>query len=351
MNDQFPMSNVPVTNTPNLPLVIGHSGFTAHWSLVIGHFVLLLLTGLAARADETNPVAVAGADTNLAVPRLQETNPPALNIAETNSTVSGAADTNSALAKPLDTNSAILSAVDTNSVVFSTMDTNSAALREARSVVPLDLQSFRLIWERNIFNPNRSPGRYTTRVAPTFRRDDGTRRRTESFALVGTMSYEKGRFAFFESSNYQYQKVLETSNTIAGYTIADITPTHVKLESTNGQAIKLPVGMQMKKEDEGEWSVSERPQSSEGYGRSSVSSGSSGAEASEVLKRLMQKRDQEGNTEATNTADVPLASQENPVPETTETTNKLEKPDPAPAAGADEILKRLLQKREQEVNR
>ena len=301
MNDQFPMSNVQVASEPSLSLVTGH------WSWVMGHFrvmhklrsiglFVLLAAGLAVGADETNPVAVA------------DTNPPALKPVETNSLIPGSPATNSAHAKALDTNSVILSAVDTNSVVFSTMDTNSLALREARSVAPLDLQSFRLIWERNIFNPNRSPGRDNSRIASS-PRDSGSRPgRTESFALVGTMSYEKGSFAFFESSSYQYQKVLETSNTIAGYTIAAITPTHVKLESTNGQAIELPVGMQMKKEDEGEWSVSERPPSAAGYGRSSVSTSGSGAEASEVLKRLMQKRAQEGNPEATNTVDVPLVS-------------------------------------------
>jgi hypothetical protein len=165
---------------------------------------------------------------------------------------------------------------------------------------------------------------------------------------MGTMSYEKGHFAFFEGSRSEYQKVLETSNTIGGYTIADITSTHVKLASTNGQSIELPVGMQMKKVDEGDWTLTERAAqvSAGGYGRSSATIGSSGPESSEALKRLMERREQEGNTETTNTSEATLVAEQ-----PTDKTDKVEKPDASPAGGADEILKRLLQKREQELNR
>src|SRR2546421_1583725 len=54
-----------------------------------------------------------------------------------------------------------------------------------------DYSAFKLITERNIFNSHRS-ARYT---AP---RESGPQARVDSFALVGTMSYEKGPFAFFD---------------------------------------------------------------------------------------------------------------------------------------------------------
>ena len=319
-------------------LVIGHWSFIGHWTLVIGHS--LLLTCLASGADETLPPAL---------------NPPAVQTAETKPAVVVAVDTNPPGLKDTNLQSADLKLPDTNSIVLSTVDTNSPGLtnteespviiREARSPARLDLDSFRLIWERNIFNPNRS-GRYT-RTAPTIRRRETDRRApTESFALMGTMSYEKGRFAFFEGSGSQYQKVLETSNTIGGYTITEITPAHVKLESTNGQAIELPVGMQMRRQDEGEWSLSERAQVAGGYSRSSTSNSSSGPESSEALKRLMERREQEGTTEATNTTEA-LPVTEQP----TEKADKVEKPEPSPGGGAEEILRKLLQKREQELNR
>ncbi len=113
----------------------------------------------------------------------------------------------------------------------------------------LDYASFRIITDRNIFNPRRS-ARYT----PTER----TRRpaaRTDSFALVGTMSYEKGLFAFFDGSSSDYRKVLKQDDTIAGFKVADIQASHVKLASPSNQ-VELHVGMQLRHEEDGGWQVS-----------------------------------------------------------------------------------------------
>src|SRR6476646_3336314 len=80
----------------------------------------------------------------------------------------------------------------------------------------LDYPSFQIIRDRNIFDMNRSPrSSYTPR--PVVRTEPERRySRSESIALLGTMSYEKGRFAFFEGSSAQYRQVLSSSNTIAG---------------------------------------------------------------------------------------------------------------------------------------
>src|SRR5262245_49763727 len=66
----------------------------------------------------------------------------------------------------------------------------------------LTLDAFRLIADRNIFNPNRS-GRTPEREYT--RREPERRVRTESLALVGTMSYDHGLFAFFDGSNSDYR--------------------------------------------------------------------------------------------------------------------------------------------------
>jgi len=254
-------------------------------------------------------------------------------------------ETNSVGARVVETNGPALSTVDTNSAVFNAPETNVVALREVRPVSTLDLRSFRMIWERNIFDPNRSPG--SVREGP--RRDSGNPAKTESFALVGTMSYEKGTFAFFESANSQYQKVLETSNSIAGYTVSEITPTHVKLESTNGEPVSLRVGMEMKRREKGEWTPSERVESS-GGGRSSASSGGS-AEDSEVLKRLLEKREREGGADAANPPGAPSVSTEKTAEEPTEKKDKAETTETGSTGGADEVLKKLLQQRERELNK
>src|ERR1700733_5356454 len=69
------------------------------------------------------------------------------------------------------------------------------------------LDSFQIIGRRNIFDPFRSPQFMSTNHVPTPRRD--------AFALVGTMSYSKGRFAFFDGSDTQYKKVIEPGGNIA----------------------------------------------------------------------------------------------------------------------------------------
>jgi hypothetical protein len=240
---------------------------------------------------------------------------------------------------------------------------------DATNNVPsrLDYPSFRLISERNIFNANR----YARRAGEETRRPEPERRytRTESFALVGTMSYEKGRFAFFEGSSSQYNQILSTSSNIAGFTITEVTPNSVKLASnaTNSQPVELPVGMQLKRQDEGEWQLSERTETSRTYASSSSSSsrsssGSSGSENSEVLKRLMQQR--EGNDGGQNSATTepgsttvsePSATQPDPRVERVEIVErppqKVEKTESGANSSADDILKKLMEKREQEINK
>ena len=152
-----------------------------------------------------------------------------------------------------------------------------------------DYQAFKILTERNIFDPNRSSDSST-------RSEPRKTARVEFFALLGTLSYEKGNFAFFDGSGFAYRKALETGDTIAGYKIAEITAAGVKLEA-NGKQVVLSVGMQMKKQDEGEWQLAGRAESLAASVPATASNeknenGSGGGE-SDVLKKLMQKREQE----------------------------------------------------------
>lgn len=201
-----------------------------------------------------------------------------------------------------------------------------------------DYVSFRIVSERNIFDPRRS-GRSSTRA---FTRAEPERQvRSERFALLGTMSYEKGRYAFFDGSSSDLRKVAKPADSIAGFKITEVAPTCVKLEMTNGQILELCVGMQMKKREDEDWQLAGKADSAEGTGRSTSSSSStaaaSGPESEDVLKRLQQRREQEGGTGQTQAA-VEAAK-----PEEIRTTT-------APGE-SDDVLKRLLQKREQELNK
>ena len=203
------------------------------------------------------------------------------------------------------------------------------------AVVPRgDFVAFKIVAERNIFNPHRSK-RAGARPPP--RTEPEKRVKMDRFALLGTMSYEKGRYAFFDGSSSDFRKVAKPEDSIAGFKITEVAPTCVKLMLTNGTLLELCVGMQMKRSDDADWQLAGRADESNGSstGRNS-SSGQSTPESDDVLKRLLQRREQDGAS----TAVAPVEA------------TKPEEPKAAAAPGeADEVLRKLLQKREQELNK
>lgn len=168
-----------------------------------------------------------------------------------------------------------------------------------------DYASFRVVVERNIFNASRS-GRQQPREREPARRPA----RTDTFGLVGTMTYEKGPLAFFDGSSSDYRQVVKPGGTIAGFQLEAIRPDAVTLRR-DSNTFELFLGTQMRREDGGEWKVAgqfEAASSSSGGGGSSgsgrASSGgpdagapataaSGGGDVSEVLRRLMEKRERE----------------------------------------------------------
>lgn len=167
---------------------------------------------------------------------------------------------------------------------------------------PTDYAAFsRFISARNIFDPNRyahlSPGAVTYRPKVS--------RSAPAFTLVGTMHYEKGMFAFFDGNNSDLRKVLYMSDTnrIAGYTVADITLAGVTLESADKkQTVQLKIGDTMRQEGN-EWRLAEAGESFESTSGGSAATDDSGASAAsapaalaapnDILKKLMQRREQE----------------------------------------------------------
>ncbi|HXI85579.1 MAG TPA: hypothetical protein VNL17_15970 [Verrucomicrobiae bacterium] len=165
--------------------------------------------------------------------------------------------------------------------------------------------SFKIISQRNIFDPNRRAG-----SGERGRRIDPNRlARAEGFSLVGTLIDKRGEFAFFSGSDSKYKKVLKVAGTIADYKVTEVAPDHVQLE-TKGNQIKMAVGMQMKKLDAGEWQLVDgtvalaKPSETTDAASASEtkdtetsdsgpSTGSSSADA--ILKKLMQQREKELN--------------------------------------------------------
>jgi len=197
-----------------------------------------------------------------------------------------------------------------------TQTTNNASETLARAEPAsqrFDESAFRIVPQRNIFNANRSGG---GEVRGPSRRPTNV----EYFALVGTMDYEKGTFAFFEGSNSQLTRVMKANEVIAGHKLVQISADGVKLEADSKQ-VELSVGSQMRREDEGAWQVSEtrggftaasnsngdsssrsrrdedssirRSDNSESSNRSSASAFPTSANEEEILKRLMERREKE----------------------------------------------------------
>src|SRR5215472_4795905 len=75
------------------------------------------------------------------------------------------------------------------------------------------------ITDRNIFDPNRQPHNYdgSRTYRPTHIRSRGT----PGIQFVGTMSYDKGLFAFFSGNSSELSKVLQVGDKIQGYTVTD----------------------------------------------------------------------------------------------------------------------------------
>src|SRR5688572_26430754 len=89
--------------------------------------------------------------------------------------------------------------------------TNSAATAPAAAVDPASFEAFKMLAQKNIFDPNRAaPGQPRPQV-------EQAPRRTEAFTLVGSIAYEKGEFAFFEGTSPEYRKSVKAGDSIASY--------------------------------------------------------------------------------------------------------------------------------------
>jgi hypothetical protein len=126
--------------------------------------------------------------------------------------------------------------------------TCAAPAQETNRVKTGDFSAFQIISDRNIFNPNRRPRIVNQRQPPKV---------VDSFSLAGTMSYAKGDFAVFNGSSSDYRRVLQTGGRIASYTVTRIGQDAVTLTADTNR-VELQVGMQLRRNADGVWSVAEQ---------------------------------------------------------------------------------------------
>jgi hypothetical protein len=194
----------------------------------------------------------------------------------------------------------------TAGLVLGMLLTGAAALAQSNGIPgPQDYASFsHFITDRNIFDPNRVSHSYNPNRS--YRSTRVRRNGTPGIQFVGTMSYEKGRFAFFYGNSSDLSKVLQVGGKIVDYTITDISATNVMLASADkSQPFVLNVGDGLRQEngkwvkaEAGELSYSSSAPASAGSASTASSSSTPAAPPSEVeqndvLKRLMQLREKE----------------------------------------------------------
>ncbi len=169
---------------------------------------------------------------------------------------------------------------------------NSQASATATNNGPasLDYSAFRIVADRNIFDPNRQAHNPGVRVQP---------KTIDAFTLVGTLSYEKGDFAFFDGTSSDYKKVLKAADSIGGYKVLSVLPDAVKLAHDHDtNELVLAVGTQLRRQEDGTWIQATTPTAytagpaSSSNGPAQPETAASGSE-SDIIKRMMQRREKE----------------------------------------------------------
>ena len=120
----------------------------------------------------------------------------------------------------------------------------STRVMSAEAGAPPSFEPFQIIVERNIFSatPSRQAAEPQKLPQPS----------PERLILFGTMSYERGQFAFFDGSNPDFRKDLKLGEQIGGCVLTEIAATQVKLKAGEREW-ELPVGTCLLRENAGPW--------------------------------------------------------------------------------------------------
>jgi hypothetical protein len=122
-----------------------------------------------------------------------------------------------------------------------------APARTDSSIAPsASFDSFRLVSDRNIFNPNRTGRRDRTseEKAP----------RLDVISLVGTMDSDRGLRAFFDGSDSSYRKALRVGESVDKFKVTQISPNVVDLER-DGKSLSMQVGQQLRRPEGADWNL------------------------------------------------------------------------------------------------
>jgi hypothetical protein len=162
-----------------------------------------------------------------------------------------------------------------------------AAPRNDSSVAPTaPFDNFRLITERNIFNPNRTGRR---------ERSEEQAPRTDYLSLVGTLESDKGLRAFFDGSDSSLRKALRVGDTIDKFKVAKITPNVVDLER-DGKTISMRVGQQFRRPEGADWNTASAETVNREVAPAKADAAAPAAvpaDASDLVRQMMERRNKQ----------------------------------------------------------
>lgn len=168
------------------------------------------------------------------------------------------------------------------------------ALPEPARAQVAGYDTFRLLRTRNIFSPDRQATRSQTRT-----RTESTSERAPFLALTGTMVTPEKSLAFFSGSRPEYTQVVKRPAKIADMEVKSISASHVELEH-EGRLVVLAVGQQVALGEKGPGEVANSPSAAPATTTSvplpqtsSPDRPAPAGDRSELLRRMMERRQQQ----------------------------------------------------------
>jgi hypothetical protein len=159
---------------------------------------------------------------------------------------------------------------------------------------PNAFENFKLILDRNIFDPERRAPRERDRE----RRPEPPRE--ESFTLLGTMSYADKQVAFFNGTESGWSGAVKLGESVAKHKVTSVGYEKVLLDY-EGETIELMIGKSRSRRGDENWETNDQVVSTSSLSNSSdgESSGDDGSpdlselESNDILKQLMERRKQQ----------------------------------------------------------
>lgn len=157
--------------------------------------------------------------------------------------------------------------------------------------------AFGLVKTRNVFDPNR---RAMRTESTTEKRDRTTR--PSWFMLTGTMVTDGKTLAFFSGSRSEFSKVIPAGESVAGYKLLVVTPAQVELEH-GGKSMTMGVGHRLQLEGMTDEVAASEPgpgappppgaPDSATPPSPAGAAPAAGGDKNEIMRRLMERRQKE----------------------------------------------------------